>query len=450
MSDQDLAAVLSELRDLRAEVSTLRAQVAAAPTGALGAPAIDIDDVEVAVDPVSRRQALRTAGVLAAGALTGGAALLASASPAAALPTSGGQYTFSSDSSYPAVQASSSTAQVAIRASSSATRAVYVTSSGSANHGVEASASGGDYAYGMWGRADADSTNVGVRGSSLNGKGVFGDSIGGTGVQGQSSTNNGVSGYSTDGVGTWGQSTNGSGIFGFSANSVGVSGVSNTNVGGTFDGVVGVTGVGTMQGGLGGTGLRAIGDRASVQIDPQGAPPPTRADLYFAGDLHVDSAGGLWFCVIGGAGSAAKWRQLAGRTTAGSFHALAPGRAYDSRKSTYPIYGVLSSGANRTISLANSYNSSTGALVTTNFVPAGATAVFANITVVTTVGRAFLTVNPGGTTTTAASTINWSADDQVLANGVALTLNSNREVTVVAGGSGGSTNFIIDVTGYWL
>ncbi|MCX6511409.1 MAG: hypothetical protein NT081_11450 [Actinobacteria bacterium] len=110
---------------------------------------------------------------------------------------------------------------------------------------------------------------------------------------------------------------------------------------------------------------------------------------------------------------------------------------------------MLSGSQNRTVSVANSYNTS-GVLVTSNFVPAGATAVFANVTVVDTVGAGYLAVNPGGTFGVSASTINWSAAGQILAIGVALTLNGSRQLTVVAGSAAGSTNFIIDITGYWL
>ncbi|CAB4802890.1 unannotated protein [freshwater metagenome] len=133
---------------------------------------------------------------------------------------------------------------------------------------------------------------------------------------------------------------------------------------------------------------------------------------------------------------------------AGAYHAVTPSRVYDSRLSTYPLNGVLSSGQNRTISVANSYNTN-GVLVTSNFVPAGATAVFANVGVVNTVGEGWLAVNPGGVTAVSASTINWSAAGQILANGVALTLNDSRQLTAV-NGSPGSTNFFIDITGYWL
>jgi len=57
-------------------------------------------------------------------------------------------------------------------------------------------------------------------------------------------------------------------------------------------------------------------------------------------------------------------------------------------------------------------------------------------------------VNPGGTTVVSASSINWSAAGQILANGISLTLNSSREITVIAGGAG-STQFIIDILGYY-
>jgi hypothetical protein len=156
--------------------------------------------------------------------------------------------------------------------------------------------------------------------------------------------------------------------------------------------------------------------------------------------------GVLWYCVE--SGTPGKWRTLAAPNSAGSFYAVTPARVYDSRVGTYSPNGVLSGGQNRTISVANSYNVS-GTLVTSNFIPAGATAVFANVTVVDTVGAGYLVINPGGTTAVAASTINWSANGQVLANGISLTLNASREITVV-NGSGGSTQFIIDITGYWM
>jgi len=109
---------------------------------------------------------------------------------------------------------------------------------------------------------------------------------------------------------------------------------------------------------------------------------------------------------------------------------------------------VLSSGGTRTISVKDTRAVNGGAVVTANAIPAGATAVAANITIVTTAGAGFLAVNPGGTTAITASSINWSAGGQVIANGISLTLNANRELTVVC--DGGSTHFIVDINGYYL
>ena len=175
--------------------------------------------------------------------------------------------------------------------------------------------------------------------------------------------------------------------------------------------------------------------------------PPARADAHVVGEL--ESAGGdLWFCVA--AGTPGTWRKITGPAVAGAFHALTPGRVYDSRQ-TLPTPGALGSGSNRTLSVADrrDANATTGAVVQADFVPAGATAIAANVTVTGTIGGGFLVCNPGGVTTVGASTINWSAAGQTLANGVILTLDATRKITVVAGG-GGATDFIIDVTGYFL
>jgi hypothetical protein len=58
-------------------------------------------------------------------------------------------------------------------------------------------------------------------------------------------------------------------------------------------------------------------------------------------------------------------------------------------------------------------------------------------------------MNPGGNTVAGASTINWFGPDQTLANGIGLTLNASRQLTAVCSG-GGSTHFIVDISGYYL
>ena len=160
----------------------------------------------------------------------------------------------------------------------------------------------------------------------------------------------------------------------------------------------------------------------------------------------VNSAGQLWYCYVAGAGSASKWVRLSS-----PFVPVTPTRVYDSRVGAPLPTGILLAGTNRTISVADGRDGAGGVSVA-NLVPAGATAVTANVTVTgTTSGFGYLVINPGGITTAGASTINWFGAGQTLANGVTLTLNASRQLTVLCdGASGASTHFIIDVSGYYL
>lgn len=194
------------------------------------------------------------------------------------------------------------------------------------------------------------------------------------------------------------------------------------------------------------TGALLTGIRANTYLQPSGALAPSRSDAHLTGDLVSDGFGNLWFCVA--SGTPGTWRKLAGPTTAGSFHALTPGRVYDSR-ATQPLPGALNSGSTKTISVANRRNTVGGAIVESNFVPAGASAVFCNVTVIPTAGSGYLAVNPGGVTAINASTIHWPSPGHVVDNGIAAKLDGNRQLTVVAAG-GGATHFLIDVMGYYL
>lgn len=118
----------------------------------------------------------------------------------------------------------------------------------------------------------------------------------------------------------------------------------------------------------------------------------------------------------------------------GEFIPVAPTRAYDSRSDT----GPLGKSATRTVSLAS-------------VVPAGARAVACNVTITSTVGPfGYLTVVPGGGTVAGPSTINWDRPDATLANGFQVGLDASRQITIGCDGVAGvSTQFIIDVTGYY-
>ena len=158
------------------------------------------------------------------------------------------------------------------------------------------------------------------------------------------------------------------------------------------------------------------------------------------GDI-VPAADGIWQCVV--AGTPGTWRKLAGPASAGAFHAITPHRVYDSRHSS-----KIPSGGTRTISVANGINAA-GSSDADNLVPAGATAIAVNVTITGTSGAGYLTLFPGGATKPTASTINWFASGQTLANGVQLAVSATRTVSIFGGGAG-TTHVLLDVSGYYL
>ena len=125
-----------------------------------------------------------------------------------------------------------------------------------------------------------------------------------------------------------------------------------------------------------------------------------------------------------------------GTPRAAMFVPINPVRAYDSRIGNAPI----SAGQSRLVSLAGQ-------------VPEGAVAVAYNITVIDMNAAGWLTVVPGDVANPpVSSTINWSGRGEVLANGIVVGVDGQRAVKVFAGpdGSAMSTQFVIDVVGYYL
>lgn len=171
-----------------------------------------------------------------------------------------------------------------------------------------------------------------------------------------------------------------------------------------------------------------------------GAPSGSTAALL--GDVYADGNGVLYYCTA--AGTPGTWVRLTGPGTAGAFTAITPTRVYDSRLSG----GRLSNGQTRVVSVANGINVSTGAVTTPNLVPAGASAIQYNLTVVDTTGSGYLQVAPGDAAAITSSSINWTATGQIIANGLMVKLDASRQVKAFA--MIGSTNFIVDVLGYYL
>lgn len=128
------------------------------------------------------------------------------------------------------------------------------------------------------------------------------------------------------------------------------------------------------------------------------------------------------------------------------FHPITPVRAYDSRVAGYPVNGPIANFGSRSIDVSSGHDLSTGAVTLANAVPAGATAITYNLTTdqSTTVG--FVAITPGNADSFAASAINLNGTP--LANGGTVQIAGDRTVKVWVGG-GGTTQVIVDVTGYY-
>ena len=202
-------------------------------------------------------------------------------------------------------------------------------------------------------------------------------------------------------------------------------------------------GVHAVLNGADGVGLVTEGGKASLLLGAC-ASPATSTKAHNVGEVLMDSNKVFWVCIA--AGVPGTWRSFAAPTAAGAMYPITPGRAYDSRK---PSVSPLATGQTRTVSVATKYDINGNSLG--ELVPAGATAIAYNLTVVGTVGsNGYLAINEGGNSTVSASIINWSAAGLTLANSSLVKLNANRQITVICGGTATSCNFIIDVVGYYL
>ena len=195
------------------------------------------------------------------------------------------------------------------------------------------------------------------------------------------------------------------------------------------------TGVVGFTGGAGAYGGEFFGGLAEVRLRPGGAAPITLTNAHQVGELYEDQDGTLWICTA--AGAPGTWREIAGSTTAGAFHAIAPRRVYDSRST-----GKLTPGEDRSVSVANATDG------TLDVVPVMATAVALTVTVTETEGTGgFVAVRPSGTAYNGTSSINWFGPNQNLATTVISGLDADRQVTLRAGTQ--YTHIVVDVTGYY-
>ncbi|MCU1366744.1 MAG: hypothetical protein JWN39_2383 [Ilumatobacteraceae bacterium] len=168
--------------------------------------------------------------------------------------------------------------------------------------------------------------------------------------------------------------------------------------------------------------------------------PTSAASL---GSFAMDPGGNLYFCV--GTGTPGLFRKLAGPGSAGTLHLLPqPKRVFDSRADQPPQppagggpKGILVSGTSVAIDCKANGSG----------VPADAAGVAFNLTITGTVLSGFLTTWGAGAQP-GTSSINWTSAGADVANGVTIACDAGALIHVAAGG-GGSTHFIVDVTGYY-
>ncbi len=270
---------------------------------------------------------------------------------------------------------------------------------------------------------------TGVLGDSnvANGNGVVGKATGtdSTGVRGEG-TDNGVFGTCTGpGMGLRGEAT------GFGGTGVIAHGFA----------------YGVYTDATPGYGLSSIGETAAIQLHPASQiAPPARMNQHFAGEIDVDANRDVWYCVEDG--TPGRWRKLAGPMTSGAFHAIEPARVYDSRLASATPPGLMAPNTNRVVSVKDGRDG-TGAIVTPDVVPAGATAVAFNLTVAGPTGPNFVSVVPGDATGFTTSTINFPGGFDA-ANGSVVKLDADRQVKLFCGDQSGSTHVIVDITGYYF
>ena len=209
----------------------------------------------------------------------------------------------------------------------------------------------------------------------------------------------------------------------------------------------GANGYGGSFSGQNGYGVKAYGFRSALLLTGSPSGPFVGPVEHLPGEVHSEALGQvqervrLWACVE--RGTPGTWRVIASTDSAGAFHAIVPHRVYDSRWGD----GPLASGSNRVVPVKDG-RALTGEVDVTDMIPTGATAVAYNITVTDTAGSGFLSITPGTETTYAAAAVNWWTSGISIGNASVVPVDANREVRVFAGG-GGSTQFVLDLVGYY-
>lgn len=203
------------------------------------------------------------------------------------------------------------------------------------------------------------------------------------------------------------------------------------------------------------TGFGLIGHatdaaRAPLWLVPR-ADPNDDTIAHQVGEVVVDADGHFWACVA--AGTPGTWIDLAAplvdtTTLQPQFFPIDPIRCYDSREAAYAVNGMIAPNQRRVVSVADSHDRA-GAVIATDVVPVGATAITYNITVAQPTAINWLSVAPGNVTVVpSSSSINFDPGRND-ANGLTSRLDDDRQIAVFCGDDVGSCHFIIDVNGYY-
>ena len=126
-----------------------------------------------------------------------------------------------------------------------------------------------------------------------------------------------------------------------------------------------------------------------------------------------------------------------------------PVRAFDSRQGGYANKGPLAPNTSRVISVKDAHDAG-GNVSAADVVPIGAKAIACNLTAANTTAANYLALTPGDAASFTASAINWVDPGDSIANGLIVPIDAERQVKVWAGDQAGSTDFILDVTGYFV
>jgi len=181
-----------------------------------------------------------------------------------------------------------------------------------------------------------------------------------------------------------------------------------------------------------GYGLVGLGARAALWLEPSSSVGAPTTGTHQTGEFVVDLNGTLFICVV--AGTPGTWVNLTSGTKLVPVNP--PARVYDSRNGG----GALGNGVTRNVTVTGTFGAST--------IPTGISAVLCNLTCANPVGAGYLAMFEAGKTWSGTSNINYN-NGQNISNNVtsAVSAASPGQVAVLNGGL--STDFIIDVFGYY-